>query len=963
MGNKIICVTFLMMCLSGCAIDLYSSDEKAEVIHQTKLASIKFVPIEVVPQSLEKPDLVMLRDAYRALVELEHDEQTAGVIRYRLADLNMLIAEQQQEIGDVTKASDFYQQAVKQYQQILAQYPQHKNNQDVLYQLAKAYDLQGDTVASQAAMESLKTHYPDSPHLAEVLFRQGEHFFGQQAYSQAIAQYRQVIKLGTQSAFYDSAAYMLGWSLVKTEQTILAIEAFSLVLDSAFSTVAQAKNWTQIDSQLAQFGAGKKRLINDTVNIMARLFSYSGAELGIVAFTQQRQEIPYIHLLFDRLGQQFLNEDRYRDSATVYGKFAETIPQHPKAPEFAVKQIDAFILGDFPTLVLPAKHDFIRRYGINGTLWADWDDEQQARVSPFLQEYIEELAQFEHSRGQALLAKDNSNTSDQGEVKLSSQTLVAFNTAAELYQQFISMFPEHPETNNMLFNLAESLNDSQQYALAIDVYEQYAYHTPANVKAAEAGYAAILAYRQVIKGIDNKQGAIEWQTKQLSSQDKFVTHFTNDSRVINVQFDTMQQRFALKQYAQASVNAQQLLAAESSLSLQQRQSAQLVLAHSMFALEQYEEAEVQYSLLVAQDNLSSKRKLELQENLAASIYKQAEILVAEESLALAVEAFLRVMQKAPTSKISITAHFDAATHLMTLGNWSKSTELLTEFRQLYPSHPLTSSVADKLIYAYQQSENWLLAATELEELWKQQPETEVGRNALYVSAQYFLDANERQRSLSNFRRYAHQYPTPFAEATEARFQMSEFYLQSNEQSKRRYWLNKLIAADATAKEHRTIRSQYLAAMSSMVFANDAFYVFKSVKLNLPLNKSLQKKNTAMQTAINKYEQVLSYKVLEFDTAARFKLADIYHQLSKDLLSSQRPKNLNELELEQYNILLEEQAYPFEEQAIEMHESNALRSVNGVYDNWTKQSFVALSGLLPGRYNKAEATKELVDEIY
>ena len=81
------------------------------------------------------------------------------------------------------------------------------------------------------------------------------------------------------------------------------------------------------------------------------------------------------------------------------------------------------------------------------------------------------------------------------------------------------------------------------------------------------------------------------------------------------------------------------------------------------------------------------------------------------------------------------------------------------------------------------------------------------------------------------------------------------------------------------------------------------------------------------------------------------------------MNSERPKGLSALELEQYNVLLEEQAYPFEEQAIALHEANAHRTAEHIYDDWVKQSFAALTKLLPGRYAKTEKGEAYVDAIY
>ncbi len=53
------------------------------------------------------------------------------------------------------------------------------------------------------------------------------------------------------------------------------------------------------------------------------------------------------------------------------------------------------------------------------------------------------------------------------------------------------------------------------------------------------------------------------------------------------------------------------------------------------------------------------------------------------------------------------------------------------------------------------------------------------------------------------------------------------------------------------------------------------------------------------------------------------------------------------------MLLEEQAFPFEEKAIEIHEANARRAAEGVYDEWVQKSYTALAELKPARYARTE----------
>jgi hypothetical protein len=85
-------------------------------------------------------------------------------------------------------------------------------------------------------------------------------------------------------------------------------------------------------------------------------------------------------------------------------------------------------------------------------------------------------------------------------------------------------------------------------------------------------------------------------------------------------------------------------------------------------------------------------------------------------------------------------------------------------------------------------------------------------------------------------------------------------------------------------------------------------------------------------------------------------------LSRALLASQRPKGLSVDELEQYNVMLEEQAYPFEEKAIELHEVNVQRVANGIYDQWVKRSYEALGKLRPVRYAKVEKSEVVINAL-
>jgi TolA-binding protein len=1012
--NKHLLLLSLLL-ITGCS--LYATPEPEPVkrgINAQTLGDQYFAPQALDNQILAKPALQDLRQAYADLLPLVNNVEIRKAVQLRLADLSAILAEQQLETGIVDpQQQGVLSSAIEQYQNLLNQALAPANNMEILYQLAKAYDQQGQPEKSTATLEALLKQFPQNPYVAEANFRLGEQAFSRANYPAAITAYNAVVEQGAQSAYFPTSAYMLGWSYFKLARYAEALRAFTLLLDNSLpNDIIAQPILTQVDSQaqIDALGVGDKRLVNDTLRVMSLVFSYREGQYeqaadSLMAHFAEVGPRHYEYVLYNQLAQLYLNQGRFREGAQVYQRFAQTHEQHFQAAILAVKEIDAYILGKFPSLVLPAKQLFVERYGIHGDLWSQWGIVQQELVGPFLNQYLQELAQFEHSRAQLLSNKasgqvDETQTSqaeqqsDTTQPSLGTdkppltpkewqeQARLAYLQAAKWYREFLDTFSDDSLAPQTLYSMAEALYSAGQYAQAIAAFENYAYgqdkqtaFTPLpqvsstlalpiqQILKADAGYAAILVYRDIqVHGDPNSALSQEqWLDRQIDSQLRYVQHFPEDSRALDVLYVSMQQMFDLTRYLRAIELAQQLQSWQPAIDAKQRLASQLVIAHSQFALADYAGAEASYQQVLLLLAANDPRRADLSESLAASIYKQAELNVKQHYLPLAVNDFLRVIASAPDSLIRVNAQYDAATYLLEMQEWQQAIELLEDFRQRFPHHPLQAELGEKLIVAYQQNQNWQQAADELYGLWQSQPTSSQGQQALYVAAQYYYKIGQNQQALEAFRHYAHAYPQPLAEANEARFVLSEIYLQRKEGENRRFWLNKMITADqqaaADANIGRSDRSRYLAAMSSLVLAEDKVAEYKLIKLTLPLKTSLAKKKQALNDSTAALQRTLDYKVGDFSSAANYYMADLYAQLAKDLLASSKPKNLNALELEQYDLLLEEQAFPFEEQAITLHETNAQRAWRGVYDSWVQLSFAALQQLLPARYNKQERLLE------
>lgn len=474
---------------------------------------------------------------------------------------------------------------------------------------------------------------------------------------------------------------------------------------------------------------------------------------------------------------------------------------------------------------------------------------------------------------------------------------------------------------------------------------------------------------------------------------QFILTFPNNERslalatqaaqyaFINKAYDlvTMYSDFVLAKY-QADIPSQ--LARESQgmakstpaswsqTALKQIQINSQLKADSFYQQAQYREAEQHYQLALNYVAVNSEKWQEMRNLLSSCIYFQGQAIAKHNPL-LAVEYFLKISTVVPESSYLKSAEFTAANILLEQAQWQKAIVVLSRFKKLFPTHEYSRTVSIKLVKAYEKSEQWSLAAQQLL-LIADEPNTaryshELKREAQYTAAEYFLKADEIEQARLAFRTYAHQYPEPFEIAQEVRYKLSEFYLASKEPNKQYFWYRKIIKHHEAAQSNKSQvvnnRALFLASKAAMGLGSAHQQTFSWRKLTLPLQKSLQSKQSSMKNAIGYYQKVLSYEMAAFVPQATYHLGQMYNQLSIDIMNSQRPDDLDELALEEYELLLEDIAIPFEDKAIEIHTNNAKRSWDNVYDAWVEKSFSELAIMEPALFNKKERISNVVQSIY
>jgi cellulose synthase operon protein C len=883
-------------------------------------------------------------ESYRLFLDLASEDPLlrAEAMR-RLADLQLETTDAVELQGNVQALGANLGGTIGMYEKLLTTYPDYRKNDLVLYQLARAYEAEGRLEDSLATLDKLIAEYPQTRHVDEAQFRRGETLFVERRYDEAERAYEEVIEDGADSAFYQQALYKLGWALFKQQQYEDSLASFFALLDLKLGTDNAATGDRDPAVIYSGMGRAEQELVDDTFRVLSIDFSYVDGPESVTKYFNRHGSRPYAFIVYTNLGDLYLEQERYQDAADAYHAFVELDPYHSKAPLLQVEVVEAFKQGGFADLVLDGKQNFVETYGPTSPYWQRYTFEQQPEVVAHLKSNVTDLAAYHHARAQE------------------SHEASEYQAAARWYRTYLQSFPDDQNAAETNFLLAEVLYESGSYHEAALEYERTAYAYPFHAHGGEAGYAALLAYAKEEEQLKGSALA-DWHRAAIESALRFAAGYPTHEKAPTVQTDAAEKLYALNDYARSREVAQSVVSRMPPVEPALQRTAWTVLAHSEFDLADFAEAETAYVQLSALIPASDPQRGDVVERIASSIYKQGEQARTAGAYDAAVQHFLRVGQAAPASPIRPTAEYDAAAALIQIGDWPRATKVLEDFRANFPRHELAADVTAKLAVAYVEVGNSALAAGEFERIADGDGAPEVKREALWRSAELYAGSGQGVQAAAVYGRFVERYPRPVTEAVEARQKLVEIAQTNGNQAERARWLKDIVTADAGAGAERTDRTRYLAAKAQLVLAQPSRDAFLGTRLVIPLDKSLKAKQERMKEALAEYNKAADYGVAEVTTAANYEIAELYHSLSKDLFASERPKELSQDELEQYDILLEEQAFPFEEESIELHEVNAARTADGVYDEWVRKSLAALAELLPVRYAKTEIGETVVDAI-
>lgn len=829
-------------------------------------------------------------------------------------------------------------EAIETYKQILEDYPTYERNDKVLYQMSRAYDEISQPDEAMDVMNRFVKEYPHSKYADEVQFRRGEYYFVRREYRDAEVAYNSVIRMGEHSTYYELSLYKKGWTLYKQQFYDEALDSFIALLDYQKSI---GYDFSQHDD------ADEEHRITDTFRVVSLSFSNLGGPAVLDEYFSEKGHRSYGDKIYRNLGEFYFEKLRYDDAASVYRSFVDLNPYHQRSPHFSMRVVEIFGEADFPLLVVEAKKDFATRYALSSEYWNRHDIDDVPEAAGFLKTNLNDLAGHYHA-----LYQDDTLVDEKGQ---------HFDEAHRWYRQLLASFPADEKAPQVNYQLADLLLENEDFSDAAHEYELTAYDYGEHEQASGAGYAAVFAYRQELdRATGSRQRAIKEQTVESSLRfaDTFVAHEQSPT-VLGAAADDL---YEMKDFARAIDAASKLIERYPETDPDLRRSAWAVVAHSSIDIAEYEQAEHAYANVLNLTPKDDESWPAIVDGLAASIYKQAEQANLLEDYRTAANHFLRIKELAPTSTIRTGAEYDAAAALMKLQDWNMAAGVLEEFRTTHTDHQLNDDATIQLAHIYREDGQLARSAAEHERISAEATDFDLSREALLTAAELYDEANAMPDAVRVYEQYVSDYPRPIDYAMETQQRLSEIYKEWADYQRYNQTLTAMVEFDKAAGSDRTDRSRYLAGGAALVLAERTFEQFATIQLVQPFEKSLELKQAKMDESLAAFENLVSYEVSDITAAATYMIAETYREFSRSLMASERPAGLSAAESSDYEMVIEEEAWPFEERAIEVHEANFELLAAGIYNPWIQKSLNQLATLMPGRYAKSESSQGFLESI-
>ncbi len=919
MSKSIIILLIALAFGSGCSTPPPEDTLRAIDVRQTKQANNAKNEVFIKPKSEEE-----IKNAYLDYIKNSSSTDKSRRMAFnRLAEIelnqiNQLSKNNVRSGSDVSEDPQYLaalRNSMALLQKSLIEFPDAKTNDKTLYQLARTQDQLGQYEQSMDTLSVLCKKYPASTHFAESQFRIAENAFSEGKFIEAEVAYSEVMFNAGGATFYERSLFKRGWTRFKQGLYAEAADDYIAALDKH------------------QFGDYKalspsdKSQFDDYFRALALSFASLQNTQELKTYIAGLADFKYLFHSYEVTSDIYLEQERYSDAADVMEQFISSNPRSPKIPFAYLKKMEAWKNGKFKNRFEDTLETAYATFNAKSNYWNNYKNiADQEQVLNAMREHVLQAAIFYQEDYQL-----NHKKAD-------------FNQANIWYKRYLEHYSAYSQQDKVYNLYAELLIAEEQNQDAMHFFEMAAYDGNI-VLNKEAAYATIILSSKLYE--QDKVNST-WLTKHIRYTLISAQLYPRETRYQTAALHAAELALNNGQYDNALALANTLTdnAADKML-----HEANKIKGLAYIQLKAFPDAEIIFGDLAKQNQDPMEQK-KILDSLALSIYKQAENDANNNRFEMAVKHYARIAQRAPNSDIAPKALYEAVALAIKHEQWNAAILHSQAFQQLYPKHELFKDATKQLSTAYLNAGDGVRAAQTFEQISAQENNQDMKMASLWKAAELYESKHNIDAAIRSYTTYADNYPRPFPQYMEAMYKLTLLQGEIKAVNKVTSWQEKISNADKQApKSIKTDRTNFIAGNVQLDIAKKIQTQFSLKQLVEPLPESLRAKKKLMQDAIAAFGQAAIYNNPAVTTEATYGIGNIYEQFSVALMKSERPRHLKGEELEQYNILIEDQAFPFEEKAIEFYEINMAHTKEGIANQWLTQSFKALEKLFPVRYAK------------
>jgi TolA-binding protein len=346
-------------------------------------------------------------------------------------------------------------------------------------------------------------------------------------------------------------------------------------------------------------------------------------------------------------------------------------------------------------------------------------------------------------------------------------------------------------------------------------------------------------------------------------------------------------------------------------------------------------------------NIGNEARDRLLKLVSFSILKQAENAEAEKRLGEAVSHFFRLAEEFKDGDVAQVSLYRAAEDLRTLGREQEAADVFRKLADNYRGGKFSESALTLSSEILSSLGDWRGVGQNYEDLYRLKPDGPEASSHLFRAAVAREKAGMKKESAGLFQEFAKTFPADPRRA-QAIYRQGLILQELGEEAQALDCYRAVWAATAEGPE------AVYRAKAALALGRKELSLFSEVELKGNLKAALAKKEKLLDQSLG---YLVDAAALPFpDTLAEslYRGGEAFEQMKTALLDSERPAGMSDEEKEQYQFLLEEKAFPLEEQSIEYYRRGvqAVRTM-GAHNEWVDRMYARLEVILPWAYQRSE----------